>query len=45
MERSRIYKPDSNVYFGANDFYVGAVVTLREKTFVLLDCDDMSFKI
>ncbi|KAA6390914.1 MAG: putative EF-hand domain-containing protein, partial [Streblomastix strix] len=44
IQRAKIYKPDSNVYYGPQDFYVGAVINLREKQFVLLDCDKHTFR-
>lgn len=39
MERGRQYKPDSNIFYGPQDFWVGGVVSLRDKWFVLLDAD------
>jgi hypothetical protein len=45
MDRTRHYKPDTNVYYGPQDFYVGAVIKLREQNFVLLDCDKKTLQL
>ncbi|KAA6383463.1 MAG: putative flagellar protofilament ribbon protein rib74, partial [Streblomastix strix] len=45
IDRTKIYKPDTNIFYGPKDFFVGAVIELRSKKFVLLDCDNVSFQI
>ncbi|KAH7828429.1 putative EF-hand domain-containing protein 1 [Monocercomonoides exilis] len=44
MERTKMYKPDSNVYYGPGDFFVGAVLEIRTRRFVLLDCDSKTMQ-
>eukprot|EP00771_Trimastix_marina_P004097 gnl/Trimastix_PCT/832.p1 GENE.gnl/Trimastix_PCT/832~~gnl/Trimastix_PCT/832.p1 ORF type:complete len:756 (+),score=274.35 gnl/Trimastix_PCT/832:84-2351(+) len=40
IERARIKKPNSSMYYNLQDMYLGAVVVFQSRRFVLLDCDE-----
>ncbi|KAK2957470.1 putative flagellar protofilament ribbon protein rib74 [Blattamonas nauphoetae] len=44
MERAKLYKPDSNVYYTPQDFFLGAVLEIRGRNFVLLECDNQTYQ-